>query len=189
MRRLIFVMALLGGMLLSSYVFAEETQSESNPRAKHLALGFELKDFSGDYGLGLNFTTPYFANGFMALRVHGAMSWLNGVPEGEMEYSWMPYGSVQVALVGSVGEVGGFARFYTEAGGIIIFPNKDFSDDIAFGGYGLFGFEFFTSKMSPVTYFIEAGGMGTNANAEKSAGNPAYANGFIIDVGIRWYPY
>jgi hypothetical protein len=63
-------------------------------------------------------------------------------------------------------------RLYTEAGGVILFPNNDFSDDIAFGGYGLFGFEFFTHRMSPVTYFIEAGGMGTSASAEKLSGAP-----------------
>ncbi|MBN2344070.1 MAG: hypothetical protein JXX29_20650 [Deltaproteobacteria bacterium] len=189
MQKLMFAIALFSVMLTGGYVAAQDTQSDSHPRAKHLALGFELKDTNGDYGLGLDVNTPYFANGLMALRVRGALSWLEGVPAGETEFEWMPYGSVQLGFVLSVGEVGGFGRFYSEAGGILVLPNSDFSDDVAFGGFGLFGFEFFTNVASPVSYFIEAGGMGTNGQSEKLGGKPSHSNGFFVNVGIRWYPY
>jgi hypothetical protein len=60
---------------------------------------------------------------------------------------------------------------------------------LTLGGYGLFGFEFFTARESPVTYFLQAGGLGSNGDANGLAGSPAYANGFVIETGIRWYPY
>lgn len=44
-------------------------------------------------------------------------------------------------------------------------PNADFSDDNAFGGYGLFGFEFF--PIPRYSYFIELGGVGTGSKPEK----------------------
>jgi hypothetical protein len=39
----------------------------------------------------------------------------------------------------------------------------------------------------PVSYFIELGGVGTGANADKVTGNPIYSNGFLISVGFRGY--
>jgi hypothetical protein len=125
----------------------------------------------------------------IAIRAHGGISWLEGIPEDETTYTWMLYIPVRLGMVVSVGMVGGFARFYSEAGVLLYVPNKDFSDDLAIGGFGQFGFEFFTMKRSPVTYFIQAGGMGSSGNADKLAAEPTFANGFLIEVGIRWYPY
>ena len=36
-----------------------------------------------------------------------------------------------------------------------------------------------------INYFIELGGVGTGAKADKIAFKPIYSNGFLIDVGFR----
>ena len=51
------------------------------------------------------------------------------------------------------------------------------------GGYGLFGFEFFMNSRN--NYFIEIGGVGTGAVADKVANSPIYSNGLLINVGFR----
>ena len=73
----------------------------------------------------------------------------------------------------------------TEKGGILtILPNSDFSSQSSiFGGYGLFGFEF--KPIPKFAYFIELGGAGTGATADKIAGKPIYSNGFLTCVGLR----
>ena len=35
-------------------------------------------------------------------------------------------------------------------------------------------------------YFIEIGGVGSGATADKVVGNPIYANGLMINVGYRY---
>jgi hypothetical protein len=78
---------------------------------------------------------------------------------------------------------------YAEGGIVFLFPNPVFSDDdINLGGYGLFGFEFFFTEETSrnPSYFIELGGIGTGAVADKIATNPLYANGFLISVGFRF---
>ncbi|HEY5825345.1 MAG TPA: hypothetical protein VIT44_13315, partial [Cyclobacteriaceae bacterium] len=61
--------------------------------------------------------------------------------------------------------------------------DKFSSEQFVFGGYGLFGFEFFMHSSS--NYFIELGGIGTGARADKIASQPIYSNGFLISTGFR----
>jgi hypothetical protein len=44
-----------------------------------------------------------------------------------------------------------------------------------------------TNPAVPVSYFIELGGIGVGANADKVPGKPIYSNGFLISVGVRGY--
>ena len=101
----------------------------------------------------------------------------------------MLYIPVRIGMAISVGQIGGHSRFFSEPGVALCVPNKDFSDDLAVGGYGLIGFEFFNARKSPMTYYLQAGGIGSSGSAEKAAGEPTCANGFLIEVGLRWYPY
>lgn len=73
---------------------------------------------------------------------------------------------------------------YGEGGILGLFPSSDFSSKkFVFGGYGLFGFEFFMNQMNK--YFIELGSCGTGAKADKIATKPIYSNGFLISTGFR----
>ena len=108
----------------------------------------------------------------------------------EKETTWSPYGTYQLGVIGVGGMAGGFARFYGEGGVVLITPSSDFSNSSTeIGGYGLFGFEFFMSSDPdvPVSYFIELGGIGSGAKADKVFGSPIYSNGFLISVGFRVY--
>ncbi|BAV94477.1 hypothetical protein [Ichthyobacterium seriolicida] len=72
---------------------------------------------------------------------------------------------------------------YGESGSVLIIPAYIFSEEnFRFGGYGLFGFEFFTDRYS--SFFIEMGCMGTGAR-QNDAYKSVYHNGFLINVGFK----
>ncbi len=75
--------------------------------------------------------------------------------------------------------VADFARFYGEGGFLLAIPNKDSNrSSLIWGGYGHFGFEFFTGTQSSLSYFLEVGGTGSTVTL----------NGLHITVGFRLYP-
>ena len=159
-------------------------------RASHFSVGGDVHRFHDDFGIGIHLTTPYFANQKMAIQVSANISYFAGIPENKTEMTWMPYTTFQVGLIGFSGTVAKSIRLYGKGGIVYITPNSDFSDDNVIGGYGIFGFEFFMSsndQIIPLSYYIELGSVGTGATAEKIAGKPIYANGFIASVGLRFY--
>ncbi len=106
------------------------------------------------------------------------------VDAANMEITWSPYTNFTLGVVGVGGTISDWARLYGEGGVLFILPNSAFSSSsVDVGGYGLFGFEFF---MNPhVNYYIELGGVGSGAKADKIALNPIYSNGFLIQTGFR----
>jgi hypothetical protein len=71
---------------------------------------------------------------------------------------------------------------------VAVLPNEDVAGyDLALGALGAFGFEFFFSQDRNAGYFIELGGVGTGAEADAIPGDPIYANGFLANVGVRYY--
>ncbi len=181
------VVLTLSGFLLFSHPVA--AQVELNERAAGLSVGGGLHKFQDDFGLGLCVTTPYFAGEHIAVQVSAKMSYLSGVPAEETEFTWMPYNTFTVGLIGVGGSIAKSIRLYGKGGLVFAMPNSDFSDDSVIGGYGVFGFEFFVASEAnaPVSYYIELGGVGTGATAEKLAGKPIYCNGFITSVGLKYY--
>jgi len=154
------------------------------------ALGFQICQYQKDFGIGINMTSPYFADGHMAFRLRGNLMYLEHLTvsekdkEKEAETVWTPYGNASFSFVGSSQIISNFLRLYGEGGVICLFPSGEFSSDsYAMGGFGLFGFEFYMS--SKHNYFIELGGMGTGAKADKVQTQPIYSNGFIINTGFR----
>lgn len=146
-------------------------------------LGFHLSQYQNDFGLGVNLTSPYFANDHVAVRLRGNLMWLDHIEN--LETTWTPYSNFQLGIVGVGGTINNFIRLYGEGGIIAILPDSDFSSaDSEFGGYGLFGFEFFFQEAH--NYFIELGGVGTGARADQVLGEPIYSNGFLINVGYRY---
>jgi len=102
-----------------------------------------------------------------------------------IETTWSPYSNFTFGVLGVGGTIAGAIRLYGEGGVIAILPSSNFSSsDSEFGGYGLFGFEFFFQDAQ--NYFIELGGVGTGARADKIITDPIYSNGFFINVGYRY---
>lgn len=144
--------------------------------------GFQLNQYQRDFGIGLNITSPYFDIPEMAVRLRGNLMF-NEYVQNQVT-KWTPYFNASLGLIGGVGKIGDYIRLYGEGGMILLFPSELFSSDqVIFGGYGLFGFEFFMSN-SP-NYFIEIGGVGSGAIADKIANQPIYSNGLSVSVGFR----
>ncbi len=147
-----------------------------------LSLGMQLNQYHNDFGLGLQLTSPYFAEGWVAVRARGNFMYNENVQNAETV--WSPYGHASIGMVSTAGRIGDFMRLYAEGGLITLFPNPDFSSEtLVPGGYGLFGFEFFFEGYGG--YFIELGGVGTGASADRIMNEPIYSNGFVISTGFR----
>ncbi|MBR9860395.1 hypothetical protein GYB22_06535 [bacterium] len=167
---------LLFSILISSSIYAQETSEVSN----HFSLGYQIGQYQDDFGFGLAATSPYFLKNSVAIRARGNFMFFEHVMNEET--TWSPYTNVQLGLVGVGGMVGNM-RLYGEGGGIVIFPNADFSNNVEFGGYGLFGFEFYMWER--MNYHIEIGGVGSGARAELKDNKPIYSNGLSISAGFR----
>lgn len=169
-------MTFLGLSILS---IAQE-QSLSNG----FGLGYQITQHQKDFGLGLNLTSPYFADNKIAVRARGNVMWHEHI-NSDFKNTWSEYYNLSLGLIGVSGEIAGFLRLYGEGGLIALLPSSNFSnEDLEMGGYGLFGFEFFSSPH--FNYFIELGGVGTGALANKLSTEPLYSNGFLMNVGFRY---
>lgn len=172
--------------LLTSQLLLAQTDSLGHRSSKlsRFTLGYNLNQFQHDFGIGLNLTSPYFFHHQVALRVSGNLQWLQNVLPFTAETTWSHYGAYKAGVTSIGAFISKSIRMYGEGGLVLIVPNKDFSSkSTVFGGYGLFGFSFFVRQN--LSYFIEMGGIGTGAVAEKSLYKPIYANGFTTSVGIR----
>lgn len=161
--------------------FNHSLHSQAKPSSK-MSIGFNLGQYQRDFGLGVNITSPYFLKDNLAVRFRA--NFMFNEHEFNNEITWTPYTNFTLGLIGVGGTISDFARLYGEGGIILIIPSSDFSSSSSeLGGYGLFGFEFF---MNPhVNYYIELGGVGSGARADKVPLNPIYSNGFLIQTGFR----
>jgi hypothetical protein len=153
----------------------------------NMGLGFHLIQNQRDFGLGVNLTSPYFANDKVAIRARGNFMWYQHLDNTTTTTTttWTPYSNLSLGIIGVGGEIGGFVRLYGEGGLLVLLPSNEFSSESSvLGGYGLFGVEFFMNNAS--NYLIEIGGIGTGAKADEIPGSPIYSNGLMISVGIRY---
>lgn len=145
-------------------------------------LGMQVNQYQRDFGVGLHVTSPYVANGSVAVRLRGNVMYNEHVQDGRV--TWTSYANAALGVIGASGKVEDLARFYGEGGLVGLFPSDAFSsEDFVFGGYGLFGFEFFMAERN--AFFIEIGGVGTGARADAVASEPIYSNGLLVAAGFR----
>lgn len=157
-------------------------------RQTHLAFGGELSSLGNDFGLGLRLTSPYLGDTF-ALRLQGGLHWKEGLLPDTRESTWQSFGDIRLGIVSVAGELGHTGRVYSEGGAILLIPSDGLGSELGFGGYGVLGIEFYGGPRWPISYFIEAGGVGSSGRASGLEGEPSFANGFIMQVGLHWYPY
>ena len=171
MKKVILVLVLFSGFLTL------EAQNSTN-----FGIGFQLNQYQKDFGIGVTLTSPYFANDQIAVRLRGNFMFNEHLQDGEI--TWTPYSNITLGLIGMAKEFQNFMRLYGEGGVIALLPADEFSsEEVVLGGYGLFGFEFFI--LNKLNYFIEIGGIGTGAKADKIPTKPIYSNGLLISVGVR----
>lgn len=157
-----------------------------NPSTIRNGFGFgaQIVQYQNDFGIGINVVTPYFAQERIALRLRSNLMYNQNII-GTTE-SWVPYANLSLGLIGVGGYVHDRIRLYGEGGVISIFPSSDLtSDNLLLGGYGLFGFEFFFNDSG--SYFIEIGGMGGGAVADKISSEPIYSRGLTLSAGVRFF--
>ena len=117
-----------------------------------------------------------------------SFQWVETVTENGTE--WLPYQNIRLGVSSSAGSMCSCLRLYGEGGAtLLILDPKISTEQMSFGGYGIFGFEFFMGSFehSNMSFFIELGGMGTGASANKLAAKPLLSNGFITSTGFRIY--
>ncbi len=154
----------------------------SQEKSNRIEVGYSINQYQSDFGVGIHFISPYFLKSKVAVRLGLNQQWfqsLNGT-----ETIWSPYQNVQLGVKARNTVIENKIYIYGEGGFLTMIPNSDFSSNSTeFGGYGVFGFEF---KSSPrFGYFIELGGVGTGAIADREINNPIYSNGFLTNVGFR----
>jgi hypothetical protein len=158
-------------------------KAQENVLNAGFGIGYQLVQYQNDFGFGVNVISPYFANKSIGIRLKTNLMFNQNVIDGLSD--WMPYGNISLGVVGVAGQINDEIRLYGEGGVIGILPSNKFSStDLVVGGYGLFGFEFFFTNGG--NYFIEIGGVGTGATADKVDTKPIYSNGLTISVGIRY---
>jgi hypothetical protein len=157
--------------------------AQEKPLKNGLALGYGVGQYGKDFVVQLNVSSPFFAAQNMGIRFRGNLAF-NEHPDAAGETVWTPYGNLSLGLVGVGGMVGESIRLYGEGGALCLLPSTQFSKEaVVPGGYGLFGFEFFMTRNA--NYYIEIGGAGSGAVADKIPGRPIYSNGLLINVGFR----
>jgi len=166
-------------MLLSLQAWSQE-----GGISKKLALGYQIGQYQDDFNVGLNVTTPYFANGRMAIRLRG--NWVKHQhPDESGEDTWTGYSNISIGLVGVSAEIQDFMRLYGEGGLLLLFPSETIdSKNAVANGFGFFGFEFYAHRS--FNYFLEAGGGGGSV-ADRLVTRSIYSNGFIIQTGFRFH--
>ena len=160
------------------------SQAQEKNLNKRITGGFQLSHYQKDFGIGLNLTSPRFIHEVLAVRLKGNLMW-NEHLDNNIESTWSEYSNVSLGITALAGKVGENVKVYGEGGVIYIMPSSNFStESYDLGGYGLFGFEFYFHPN--FSYYIELGGMGTGAKADKVPGEPIYSNGFTTSVGFRF---
>ncbi len=168
-------------LFFSSKLSYSQTKFNAN---NGLGIGYQLVQYQNDFGFGLNVITPYFADENMAIRLKGNLMFNQNILDGIT--TWLPYSNVSLGLIGVAGQASEKIRLYGEGGIIAVMPQQKFSSkSLTFGGYGLFGFEFFFGEMG--NYFIEIGGVGIGATADKVPTEPIFSNGLSISTGVRFF--
>jgi hypothetical protein len=166
------------GIALAATCFAQPAEL-----SKKMGFGFQLGQYQNDFGVGAQVTSPFFFYKRLAVRARANVMWNDHVQDGMA--TWSSYSNLSVGVVGLSGEIANIIRLYGEGGLLILLPNEAFSSSASeVGGYGLFGFEFFLGYN--FNYYIEIGGAGTGAVADKIATQPIYSNGLLIQTGFRF---
>lgn len=172
----------ISAILLLTAAVAINAQARDSKAAGKPSLGFNVSQYQNDFGIGVHFLTPYFFNNSFAVKIGGNVQWLQ---YSNPDARWTPYWNLQLGFRGREFIVEDKISIYGEGGLVILLPNSEFSSrSFQAGGYGLFGFEFMTA--SGLSYFIEMGGIGTGASADKVPGRPIYSNGLMTNVGFRY---
>ena len=159
-----------------------DNRDAAQAASNNLEVGFNISQYQKDFGIGIHVISPYFLWKMVAIKAGTNIQWLENF--NNTKTIWTPYQNIHLGIRGRSNVVTHNISIYGEGGMLIILPNTDFSSEsVVGGGYGLFGFEFRT--LPRFAYFIELGGVGSGATADRIVGKPIYSNGFLINAGLK----
>lgn len=173
------IVVVLLSLLCMSLGFSQDLQAFQSS-ARSFSIGTGLVESGGDFGLQLNVATPWFAHGAVSVKAAGMMMY-------DASADWKTYWACKLGVVGGSFMSSANIRLYGEGGMLCVFPPAgNGTQEILFGGYGHFGFEFFIgdSAWIPV-YFMELGAGGVRPSIGGTGGE-RFMNGFSATVGLRW---
>jgi hypothetical protein len=155
-------------------------------------VGFGLQRLQDDFGLSVLLRTPTFFHHTVRFSLAGGVAWYpHAVDASTGLDTWDTYGQGRLVVEGGRHIPGTPVRLYGFGGVVLLLPPSSLdSQSVVPGGIGGFGFEFnFAEASEPeglVSYFIELGGVGTGATADKLPGHPIFSNGFAVATGLHF---
>src|SRR5688572_10342829 len=84
--------------LCSINSFAQSATDGTPTPTNKASFGFSVHQFQNDFGLGLHFISPYFAQSKIAIRLGGNLQWFEHVSGDET--TWTPYANFQFGVRG-----------------------------------------------------------------------------------------
>jgi hypothetical protein len=192
------MLAVALGLAFEGHARADEPAAapaapEPGPRNTGFALGFDLSRFQDDFGGGLLVSTPSFWNDAVRLTLGGGVAWYPYGVSSSGSQEWDLYEHGRLVVEGGKRFRDLPLRLYGFGGVTTLFISQLSTTSVGVGAVGGFGFEVYEPAThgggeGPGSYFIELGGIGTGLQADKLAGKPIFANGLLIQVGLRIYP-
>jgi len=157
-----------------------------------------VEGLSADFSLGQWKDSMVFGAGIQSPLLFGsaafrAQAFLVLTPRLDgIEETMDAYPAARVGLAGYSGVTDGGCRLYGAGGLLVAMPSAKLSDATwVFGGWGCFGFEFFTGEADAsggFCYYIELGTNSSGAKTDKLPAHEFLLNGFACQAGVRWYP-
>lgn len=180
----------------SQHAFAEEkpTSSRVDSGKRGTTLGFDILRMQDDFGLGARIASPNIGNTLRIALGGGAAWYPHAIDTSSGTERWQAFYHLRLGVeTGPPVLVDTQVRPYAFGAPVLLFmPNALSDKSVSVGGVGGIGIEAFfryrPEGSGPVSYFLEAGGIGTSAKANQLPGSPVLANGFFLCAGFRVYP-
>jgi hypothetical protein len=170
---------------------AERPGPRLDTAKENVSLGFDLMRLQDDFGVGGTLSSPTLLH-WLRLTMGGGIAWYpHGIAANGNE-AWDMFGHGRLVVeVGPTFQKGIPVRPYGFGGAsTLILPSSLSATQVRFGGVGGFGLELafmYGERTGPVTYYMEIGGCGFGASADKLPTNPDVASGLLLNAGFRAY--
>ncbi|NVK04695.1 MAG: hypothetical protein HWD92_07720 [Flavobacteriia bacterium] len=164
-------------LLLSLFSTAYAQEKRDN-----FGIGFQLSDWGGDFGVGVNVSGPEFF-GVITIDAAFQSQWRSNYFL--YENAWDSYQMLELGLRSKAGQIANWFEMYGFARACYLISGPDSWSTGQFGATGGFGFEFNTaaSGQSPVSYFIELGSH--SGFQDVTPFEVSITGGFSSTVGLR----
>jgi hypothetical protein len=154
--------------------------AQENPPAR---VGFQINQIQGDFGLGLNLDIPLLKH-WPVIRLAASNHWIE-IPEAANTKTSF-YQTVSIGVANKGWPISDKIKVYADGGLMLLIPSNELSSkSILPGGFGLFGFEFFTAKQGSSSLFLEMGGTTAGLRLDRRQNIPAFGAGMLISTGFR----